>query len=113
MDVTSTAASGLTGESWKEQMLTSGASRAEQMKQLGGEFEGILLRQFLDEALKPMDPENGYFGTGSTPMYEHLIKDSLATSITKSGSLGFSSVLQAQLFPQEMNEGKGTQSNEQ
>lgn len=112
MDVTSSAMSGLTGQSWKEQMLTGDTSRAEQLDQLGSEFEGILLRQFLDEALKPMDPENGYFGTGSTPMYEHLIKDSLASSITKSGSLGFSSVLQAQLFPQELTDGKGTQSHE-
>jgi len=112
MDVTSTAAAGLTGQSWKEQMLTGDASRAEQMQQLGAEFEGVLLRQFLDEALKPMDPENGYFGSGSSPMYEHLIKDSLANSITKSGSLGFSSVLQAQLFPQEINEGKGDASHE-
>lgn len=104
--------SGLTGSSWKEQMLTKGTSREEQMQQLGAEFEGILLRQFLDNALKPMDPENGYFGSGSTPMYEHLIKDSLASSITKSGSLGFSSVLQAQLFPQELTNGKGADSHE-
>jgi Rod binding domain-containing protein len=112
MDVNNTATTGLAAGSWKEQMLTGGASRTEQMEQLGGEFEGILLRQYLDEALKPMDPENGYFGTGSTPMYEHLIKDSLASSITKSGSLGFSSVLQAQLFPQELTEGKGANSHE-
>lgn len=104
--------SGLTGSSWKEQMLTKNTSRSEQMDQLGSEFEGILLRQFLDEALKPMDPENGYFGSGSTPMYEQLIKDSLASSITQAGSLGFSSVLQAQLFPQELTNGKGADSHE-
>lgn len=93
-------------------MLTGGASKEEQVGQLAGEFEGILLRQFLDEALKPMDPENGYFGSGSTPMYEHLIKDSLASSITKAGSLGFSSVLQVQLFPENLTEGKGASSHE-
>lgn len=112
MDVTTTAMSGLTGQSWKEQMLNGDTSRKEQVEQLAGEFEGVLLRQFLDEALKPMDPENGYFGTGSMPMYEHLIKDSLASSITKSGSLGFSSVLQATLFPQELTEGEGAKSHE-
>ncbi|MBC2606033.1 hypothetical protein [Pelagicoccus albus] len=113
MEVTTTAAAGLTGSAWKEQMLSGDASKKEQVEQLGGEFEGVLLRQFLDEALKPMDPENGYFGTGSsTPMYEHLIKDSLASSITEAGSLGFSSVLQAKLFPQELNEGEGIASHE-
>lgn len=112
MEVQSTAAAGLTGATWKQEMLSGDTSKAEQIEQLGGEFEGILLRQFLDEALKPMNPEDGLFGSGSTPMYEHLIKDSLATSITKSGSLGFSSVLQVQLFPQELNEGKAGASNE-
>lgn len=112
MDVTSTAMAGLTGQTWKEQMLTGDTSRKEQVEQIGGEFEGILIRQFLDEALKPMDPETGYFGAGKTPMYEHLIKDSLASSITKSGSLGFSSVIQANLFPQDLSEAKGGSSDE-
>lgn len=107
MDVTSTAMSGLTGQQWKEQMLTGDASRQEQVNQLASEFEGVLLRQFLDEALKPMDPENSYFGSETSPMYEHLIKDSLASSITKSGSLGFSSVLQAQLYPENLNTEEG------
>ncbi|EDY84766.1 hypothetical protein VDG1235_4399 [Verrucomicrobiia bacterium DG1235] len=104
--------SGLTGQSWKEQMLAGDASRKEQVDQLAGEFEGVLLRQFLDEALKPMDPENGYFGSEISPMYEHLIKDSLASSITEAGSLGFSSVLQVQLFPDNLNEGEGASSHE-
>lgn len=112
MEVTSSAMAGLTGSTWKEQMLSKETSRGEQVEQLASEFEGILLRRFLDQALKPMDPKNGLFGSGSTPMYEHLIKDTLATSITKSGSLGFSSVLQAQLFPQELTQGKGTDSHE-
>lgn len=93
-------------------MLSSKTSHEEQVNQLAGEFEGILLRQFLDEALKPMDPKNGLFGSGSTPMYEHLIKDSLATSITKAGSLGFSSVLQVQLFPNNLKEGEGSSTHE-
>lgn len=102
MDVTSSAMAGLTGQQWKEQMLAGDASRAEQVDQLAAEFEGVLIRNFLDEALKPMNEEAGFFGAKGSPMYEHLIKDSLASSITMSGSLGFSSVLQATLFPENL-----------
>lgn len=101
MDTTSVSGmSGLTGTQWKEQMLTSGASKAEQIDGLAREFEGVLIRQFLDQALKPMDGEGGLFGGKSSPMYDQMIKDALATSITKNSSLGFSSVLQVQLYPQ-------------
>lgn len=103
---------GLNGMQWKEQMLTKGASKQEQVEQLASEFEGILIRQYLDKALEPMDPETGFFGAKGSPMYEHLIKDSLANSITKSGSLGFSSVLQTQLFPENLNLEKGAESHE-
>ena len=104
--------SGLTGQNWKEQMLSGGASKQEQVAQLASEFEGILIRQYLDEALAPMNPEDGFFGAKGSPMYDQLIKDSLTSSITKSGSLGFSSVLQAQLFPDLENTDKGSISNE-
>lgn len=112
MDATPSALSGLNGQQWKQQMLASGASKAEQANQLAMEFEGVLLRQFLDEALKPMDPENGFFGASGSPMYDQLIKDSLASGMTKAGSLGFSSVLQAQLFPETLNAEKGLSSHE-
>lgn len=96
------AMGGLDGARWKEQMLVSGADRQQQVDELASEFEGILIRQFLDKALAPIDPENGLFGGGkSSPMYEQLIKDTLASAITQGGSLGFSSVLQAQLFPHD------------
>jgi len=98
-EVSSTAVSGLLGQRWSEQMLSGELSKREQVDQLAGQFEGVLLRQFLDLALKPMDPESGYFGSKTSPMHEHIIKDTLVSSITKGGSLGFSSVLQSQLFP--------------
>lgn len=112
MEVTSSAMNGLTGLDWKEQMLTGGATKSEQVDQLASEFEGVLIRQFLDKALAPMDPESGLFGAKGTAMQEQLIKDALATSITKAGSLGFNSVLQAQLFPETLTNEKGLDSHE-
>lgn len=112
MDITTTVSSGVDGLSWKEQMLHGGASKKEQAEHLAREFEGILMRQYLDRALAPMDPEAGFFGAKGSPMYDQLIKDALTSSFTKGGSLGFSSVLQAQLFPESQLTEKGPISDE-
>lgn len=112
MEVTSSAMVGMDGLQWKEQMLSKDSTKQEQVGQLAQEFEGIFIRQFLDKALTPMDPESGLFGAKGSPMIEHLIKDSLASSITAAGSLGFKSVLQAQLFPETLNTEEGTASHE-
>ncbi len=112
MDVSSTAMAGLDGLRWKEQMLSGEASKKEQVEHLAREFEGVLLRQFLDKALAPMDPDSGLFGAKGSPMHDQLIKDALVTGITQNGSLGFSNVLQAQLFPDNSNLEKGTDSHE-
>jgi len=55
------------------------------------QFEGILLRQFLSESMKPLLQG----GTGGQ-VYGYLITESLANSMVKAGGLGLSSVLQAQ-----------------
>ena len=112
MEISRMAMGGLDGQNWKEQMLTSGADQRQQVEQLAAEFEGVLLRQFLDSALKPMDGESGMFGGKSSPMYEQMVKDTLASAITKDGSLGFSSVLQAQLFPHDKPLAPNKTSNE-
>ncbi len=104
--------SGLDGLRWKEQMLVGGASQQEQVEHLAREFEGILLRQYLDKALAPLDPEAGFFGAKGNPMYDQLVKDALTSSFSKAGSLGFSSVLQAQLFPHADINDKGSISHE-
>ena len=55
------------------------------------QFEGILLRQFLSESMKPLLQG----GTGGQ-VYGYLITESLAGSMVKAGGLGLSSILQAQ-----------------
>lgn len=92
--------------------MLQGATPQQQAEQLGREFEGVLIRQFLSEALKPMDPEAGFFGAKGSPMHEHLIKDTLASSIAESSPLGLTSVFQAQLMPQNSTIKKGADSHE-
>jgi Rod binding domain-containing protein len=55
-------------------------------------FESIMLRQFLSESMKPL-----LQGGPSGQVYGYLLTDSLASSLSKGGGLGLSSVLQAQL----------------
>ena len=62
------------------------------VEKVSSQFEGILLRQFLGESMKPMLGE----GEGSQ-FYGYLLTDALAQSLSAGGGLGLSSVLQAQL----------------
>lgn len=56
------------------------------------QFEGILLRQFLSESMKPLLQEGP-----AGQVYGYLLTDSLAGSMTNAGGLGLCSILQAQL----------------
>lgn len=103
MDIAVTGIAGNDGAQWKSDMLSGKLGEKQQVDELAKEFENILVRQFLDKALTPMDKDSGMFGMKGSPMYEHLVKDTLANSITGQKSLGFSSVLQAQLFSETDN----------
>lgn len=98
MNIAPTGITGNDGSQWKSDMLTGGMDKKQQVNELAKEFESILVRQFLDKALTPMDKDSGMFGMKGSPMYEQMVKDTLAESITGQQSLGFSSVLQVQLF---------------
>lgn len=96
MDPIMTAPTALDSMQWKASMQNGRLNEKQQIDEAAKQFESILLRQFLDEALKTADGEGGLLGS-SVPMYDHIIKDTLANSITKGTSLGLSSMLQAQL----------------
>lgn len=68
--------------------------KSEQIARAAEQFEGIFIRQILDEALKPMS--EGLFG-GDMPgkgIYQSLMVDSLADGISKGGGLGLSHIIQ-------------------
>jgi len=60
--------------------------------QAAQQFEGILLRQILNESMKPL-LQNG----PGAQVYGYFLTGSLADSIGKAGGLGLGHVLQAQL----------------
>jgi len=67
----------------------AGSTRVAEASQ---QFESILLRQFLGESMKPLLEQ----GPGAQ-VYGYLVTESLASSLSKAGGLGLSSILQAQL----------------
>lgn len=103
MDPIVTGVSAFESEKWNQDLQGGPQSETAKIDQAAKQFEGILMRQFLDEALKNTDGEGGLLGS-SVPMYDHLIKDTLANSITQGTSLGLSSVLQAQLGSEPASE---------
>ncbi|HEX9785062.1 MAG TPA: hypothetical protein VGA56_20330 [Opitutaceae bacterium] len=82
--------------SWRERMVRGDAPEAERLQAASREFESVLLRQYLSEALKPITEGGTSFGAGN-PVYGYLVTDSLASGLSQGGVFGFSSLLQAQI----------------
>jgi Rod binding domain-containing protein len=61
------------------------------------QFEAVLVKQYLKEALKPMF--KGVFNEdgGAHRMYRHFFTDAISESIASGGGFGISNVLQQQL----------------
>ena len=91
--VTSTAASlpGILG-----QPVRAGQTPAEQAKAVAGQFEAIMLRQFLQESVGSM-MGSGKEAGGS--VYGYLLTDVFAQQLAAGGGLGLSRVIQQQLTP--------------
>ena len=72
-------------------------SESEKTKFVTEQFESVLVKQFLNDALKPMF--KGVFNENSEGhrLYRHFFTDVLSESITQGGGFGVSSILQQQL----------------
>ncbi|MDA9963065.1 rod-binding protein [Opitutales bacterium] len=73
------------------------ASEQQKAAAVSGQFESLLVKQYLKQALKPMFKgifnENG----GASGMYRHMFTDAMAESIAQGGGFGISSMLQMHL----------------
>ena len=76
----------------------------EQVKAAAGQFEAILLRQFLQESVgKLMNPGGDSAGGG---MYGFMLTDALADKLAAAGGLGLGPVMARQLMPRGREAGK-------
>ncbi|HVU15303.1 MAG TPA: rod-binding protein [Candidatus Didemnitutus sp.] len=71
--------------------------QSQQVKAAAGQFEAILLRQFLQESVSGL--MGGDSGGPSGNVYGYLLTDTLASKLSEGGGLGLASVLEKQLSP--------------
>lgn len=95
MDVTSLQFNSADPSAWGDRLVHGAAPEAERLGAVTREFEAMLLRQYLGEALKPLTPDGATLGGGSS-VYGYMITDTLASSLSASGVFGFSNLMQAQ-----------------
>jgi hypothetical protein len=82
---------------WRDRLVHGAAPEAERLAAATREFEAVLLRQYLSEALKPMTKGGAVLG-GNNAVYGYLVNDALANGLTSGGDVfSFSHLLQAQL----------------
>ena len=74
-------------------------SGAEQARAVAGQFEAILLRQFLQESVGSI--MGGKEGGAASGVYGYLLTDVLANRLSQGGGLGLGHILQHQLAPRE------------
>ena len=72
-------------------------SHDQKVAAVSDQFESVLVKQFLKEALKPMF--KGVFNEdgGAHRMYRHFFTDAISESIASGGGFGVSTILQQQL----------------
>jgi flagellar protein FlgJ len=74
----------------------------EKVREVARQFEAVLVRQILAEARKSLHEEGADESSATTELYQDLLNQTLADSISRSGTLGLASSLQSQLTRQTL-----------
>ena len=79
------------------------ASENQKVAAVSQQFESVLIKQFLKEALKPMF--KGVFNEDGNAhrLYRHFFTDAISESISSGGGFGISNILQQQLSKPSVN----------
>ena len=81
-------------------------TEAEKIGEVSRHFESILLRQFLGKALQPMFGSGGMGGDGMNAatkgIYQDMITQTLADTISKTGEFGLAQAFHTQLMPRNL-----------
>ena len=76
-------------------------TEAEKIGEVARHFEAILLRQFLNEATKPLMGGDEGMNSAQKGIYQDMITSTLADTISKSGQFGLSQMFRQQLMPRD------------
>jgi|SRR5579872_4914509 len=69
----------------------------EKIAEASRQFEAVLLRQILQEARKTSDSVSSKSGSSTSGIYDDMVNNQLADSISRSGAFGLAASLQNQL----------------
>jgi len=72
-------------------------SEADKALAVGQQFEAVMLRQILNDATKNMFASSEAGGSSTNSVYQDMITNSLADSMSRAGGLGLATVLAKQL----------------
>lgn len=72
-------------------------SDAEKINAVGQQFEAVMLRQILTEATKNMFGSSEASQSSTNSIYQDMVTNSLADSVSRSGGLGLATVIAKQL----------------
>src|SRR5579883_864777 len=78
----------------------SSVSQSDKVKEACRQFEAVLMRQILTEARKTVISPDGKGDSNTKGIYDDMINNQLAESMTRSGGLGLAKSLQAQFVHQ-------------
>ena len=79
-------------------------TEAEKIGEVARHFEAILLRQFLNEATKPLMGGDEGMNSAQKGIYQDMITYTLADTISKSGQFGLSQMFRHQLMPRDLDD---------
>ena len=77
-------------------------TEAQKIGEVARHFEAILLRQFLNEATKPLMSGDEGMNPAQKGIYQDMITNTLADTISKSGQFGLSQMFRHQLMPRDL-----------
>lgn len=75
----------------------SESAASAELRQASQQFEAVLIRQYLNEALQPLLNETMGSGVTGSDMYQYMITDKLADELANQNTFGVASLLQMQL----------------
>jgi len=103
---------GMDSSMLKEMVHSKHASARQKNLAVSQQFESVLVKQYLNDALKPLF--KGVFnedGEGQR-LYRHFFTDAISESIAQGGGFGISSILQQQLNSMNPSSAKDKRMNE-
>lgn len=96
---------------FEELAASKNVSDSDKVKEVCKQFEAVLLRQILGEARKTVIPSSGNPDSNTTGIYNDMVNNQMADSISRSGAFGLAKSLQAQLVHQVLPKTEATSVN--